>query len=270
MVNAWVRGGEVSAATPDVEQEMFLRYAASRDRADRNLLVERYMGLAAHIARRYRRGGIDDDIRQAAMVGLVKAVERFDPMRGVAFTSFAGNAIEGELKRYLRDHTWVVRVPRSGKDLHVMVRRAVDDLRQVNGRSPTVDEISEHLGFDREDVLRGFAASAAYDVDSLDHATDGGSQQADRLGALSIEEHGFDQTLDQTVVERLLTGLPDREREIVRLRFFEGRSQAEIAEAVGISQMHVSRLLRRSLELLRLGVSDAGDTSDVARARPLS
>ena len=248
-----------AAMRSDAENELFLRYAASRDRADRNLLVERYMGLAAHIARRYRRQGNDDDIRQAAMVGLVKAVERFDPFRGVAFTSFAGNAIEGELKRYLRDHTWAVRVPRSGKDLHVLVRRSIDDLTQLYGRSPTVDEISDHLEIDRDDVLRGLAASAAYDVGSLDHAADDGSQPGDRLGALSSEEPGFDETLDHTIVERLLDRLPEREREIVKLRFYDDRSQSEIAEAVGLSQMHVSRLLRRSLELMRSVGPDAAD-----------
>ncbi len=188
------------------------------------------------------------------MVGLVKAVERFDPCRGVAFTSFAGNAIEGELKRYLRDHTWVVRVPRSGKDLHVLVRRSIDDLTQANGRSPTVEEISDHLEIDRDDVLRGLAASAAYDVGSLHHTADDGSQPGDRWGALTSEEPGFDEVLDHTIVERLLDRLPEREREIVKLRFYDDRSQAEIAEAVGISQMHVSRLLRRSLELMRVGV----------------
>ncbi len=106
---------------PQEELELFRAYAASRDRRQRNALVERYMGLAAHIAKRYGRVGTDDDIRQVAMVGLVKAVDRFDPTYGVAFAAFAGSTIEGELKRYLRDQTWVVRVPRSGKELHLLV-----------------------------------------------------------------------------------------------------------------------------------------------------
>ena len=108
------------------ELDLFRAYVKSQDRRERNVLVERYMGLAAHIAKRYKRAGNDEDIRQAAMIGLVKAVDRFDPEFGVSFAAFAGSTIEGELKRYLRDHTWVVRVPRSGKELHLVVRRAAD------------------------------------------------------------------------------------------------------------------------------------------------
>ena len=156
------------------ELEMFRAYVVSRDRSQRNALVERYMGLAAHIAKRYQRAGNDDDIRQAAMIGLVKAVDRFDPEFGVPFASFAGSTIEGELKRYLRDHTWVVRVPRSAKELHLLVRRASDELAQTNGHAPSVAEIAAHLTLDRDDVLRGLAATAAYDVGSLDNSTDEG------------------------------------------------------------------------------------------------
>ena len=249
---------DVMAASADTadELDLFRRYVVSRDRGERNLLVERYMGLAAHIAKRYKRSGNDDDIRQAAMIGLVKAVDRFDPDFGVSFAAFAGTTIEGELKRYLRDHTWVVRVPRSGKELHLLVRRAGDELAQVNGRSATVDEISQHLKLDRDDVLRGLAATAAYDVGSLDKSTDDGFAPNDRSSAASAEEAGFGHAMDSHVVEPLLRRLPEREREIVRLRFFEDRSQAEIAETVGISQMHVSRLLRRSIELMRQAAPD--------------
>lgn len=238
------------------ELDLFRSYVVSRDRRQRNVLVERYMGLAGHIAKRYKRSGNDDDIRQAAMIGLVKAVDRFDPDFGVSFAAFAGTTIEGELKRYLRDHTWVVRVPRSGKELHLLVRRAGDELAQANGRSATVDEISRHLKLDRDDVLRGLAATAAYDVGSLDKSTVDGFAPNDRSSAASTEEPGFGHAIDSHVVEPLLMRLPKREREIVRLRFFEDRSQAEIAEAMGISQMHVSRLLRRSIELMRQAVPD--------------
>lgn len=233
------------------ELALFRTYVVSQDRSQRNALVERYMGLAAHIAKRFKRAGCDDDIRQAAMIGLVKAVDRFDPEFGVPFASFAGTTIEGELKRYLRDHTWVVRVPRSAKELHLLVRRASDELTQKNGRSPSVDEIASHTMVDRDDVLRGLAATAAYDVGSLDNSTDDGFAATDRSAAISTEEAGFGQAIDSQAVERLLVCLPEREREIVFLSFFEDRSQAEIAETMGISQMHVSRLLRRSLELMR-------------------
>jgi len=246
------------ADDPTDELDLFRAYVKSQDRRERNVLVERYMGLAAHIAKRYKRVGNDDDMRQAAMIGLVKAVDRFDPEFGVSFAAFAGTTIEGELKRYLRDHTWVVRVPRSGKELHLQVRRAADELAQANGRSATVDEIGKHCKLERDDVLRGLAATAAYDVGSLDSSTDDGFASNDRSRTLFSEEAGFGHAVDSHVVEPLLMRLPEREREIVRLRFFEDRSQAEIAELVGFSQMHVSRLLRRSLELMRQGSPTIG------------
>lgn len=244
-----------TAQTATDELDMFRAYALTRDRRQRNVLVERYMGLAGHIAKRYKRAGNDDDIRQAAMIGLVKAVDRFDPEFGVSFASFAGTTIEGELKRYLRDHTWVVRVPRSAKELHLLVRRASDELAQKNGRSASVDEIASHAMLERDDVLRGLAATAAYDVGSLDNSTDDGFAANDRSAAIATEDSGFSQAIDSQAVERLLERLPERERQIVRLSFFEDRSQAEIADVMGISQMHVSRLLRRSLELMREGAS---------------
>ena len=213
------------------------------------------MGLAAHIARRYgRSGGSQDDLRQVAMVGLVKAVERFDPEFGAGFAAFAGSTIEGELKRHFRDKTWTVRVPRAAKELHLVVRRAADELQQRNGRSPGVDELAAHLGIDRDDVLRGLAASAAYHVGGLDgpgDADDEPGSGADRSASLSVDETGYEHVVDSQVVAGLLDRLPAREREIVRLRFYEQRSQSEIAAAVGVSQMHVSRLLRRAFEQMR-------------------
>src|SRR3954465_9566784 len=143
--------------------ELFVEFANTRGRATRNRLVERHMGLAAHIAKRFSRpGGAEEDLRQVAMLGLVKAVDRFDPNFGVPFAAFAGSTIEGELKRHFRDHGWAVPVPRAAKQLHLIVRRAADELVQSNGRSPSVAEIAEHVGLDREDVLRGLSASAAY------------------------------------------------------------------------------------------------------------
>lgn len=252
---------ETTAQDVSDELDMFRAYVVSRDRTQRNSLVERYMGLAAHIAKRYQRAGNDDDIRQAAMIGLVKAVDRFDPEFGVPFASFAGSTIEGELKRYLRDHTWVVRVPRSAKELHLLVRRASDELAQKNGHSASVGEIASHLKLDRDDVLRGLAATAVYDVGSLDNSTDDGFVSNDRSSSIATEETGFGQAIDNHAVERLLVRLPERERQIVRLTFFEDRSQAEIAQMLGISQMHVSRLLRRSLESMRDGVGTIETTA---------
>ena len=212
------------------------------------------MGLAAHIAKRFSRPGMgDDDLRQVAMLGLVKAVDRFDPDYGVPFAAFAGSTIEGELKRHFRDQSWVVRVPRSAKDLHLMVRRATDELVQQSSRSPSVDEIAAHLKIDRDDVLRGLAASSAYHVGTIQPSSSDGDPVTplDRIDALASEETGYEHAADTDLVERLLAQLPEREREIVRLRFFEQQSQEQIAAAVGVSQMQVSRLLRASFEKMR-------------------
>jgi RNA polymerase sigma-B factor len=234
--------------------ELFREFVVTRDRATRNRLVERHMGLAAHIANRFRRSASnDDDLRQVAMVGLVKAVDRFDPDYGAAFSAFAGRTIEGELKRHFRDRSWVVRVPRGAKELHLLVRRASEELAQATGRSPTIDEIADHLQVDRDDVLRGLSATAAYNVGTLDGSGNDDDSEigGDRQRALAIDEDGYVATDNRELVEQLLDRLPEREREIVRLRFYERRSQSEIADTVGISQMHVSRLLRRSFEQMR-------------------
>lgn len=237
---------------------LFRRFAATGRRSLRNQLVERHMGLAAHIAGRYRRSGThDDDLRQVAMLGLVKAVDRFDPDFGASFSAFAGRTIEGEIKRHFRDRSWTVRVPRGAKELHLQVRRADEELSQRLGRSPDVDQIAEHLGVSRDDVLRGLGASAAYNVGTLDTQQGGDDDIAsDRRQVLATDELGFEQSDDRQVVQELMDRLPDREREIVRLRFYERRSQSEIAEQVGVSQMHVSRLLRRSFEQMREWLDD--------------
>lgn len=246
------------AGDPD-DLELFRELVTTRRRSVRNQLVERHMGLAAHIAKRYHRSGIrDDDLRQVAMVGLVKAVDRFDPEYGASFSAFAGRTIEGELKRHFRDRTWAVRVPRGAKELHLDVRRATEELGQSLGRSPTVDELARHLQIERDDVLRGMAASAAYNVGTLDTGAsdDDGDVAVDRQAALAMDDRGYEDTEDRQLVNELLDRLPPREREIVRLRFYEQMSQSEIGEVVGISQMHVSRLLRRSYEQMREWIDD--------------
>jgi RNA polymerase sigma-B factor len=233
------------------ELDLFRTYARTRQRALRNELVERYMGLAIHIAKRYWRTGSEDDVRQSAMIGLIKAVDRFDPELGVSFVTFAGSTIEGELKRYLRDRTWVLRVPRSAKELHLHVRRASDELLQRHGRSPSVAEVAAFLQVPADDVLRGLTATAAYEVGSIDGSRDSDVTGNDRSRALAAPDRSIDDVVDAHVVARLLSRLPEREREIVRLHFFEEQSQAQVGELMGISQMHVSRLLRRSFETMR-------------------
>lgn len=233
----------------DAERTLFVEFRRTGSRRLRNELVERHLGLAAHVARRFgRRGPSDDDLRQVAFLALVKAVDRFEPERNVAFSTFAGRTIEGEIKRHFRDHTWMVRVPRSAKEIHLQLRRATDELTQRLGRSPTVTQLAEHLGIDTDHVVEGIAAGSAYSTASLDAPTG-----TDGDGTLQIggDDAGFGHVGDVTLVEDMMARLPSREQEIVRLRFYEELSQSEIAERVGISQMHVSRLLRRSFEQMR-------------------
>ena len=252
------------ASRADDDLDLFREFAAERRRSVRNRLVERHMGLAAHIAQRYRRSNTsDDDLRQVAMLGLVKAVDRFDPDFGSPFVAFASRTIEGELKRHFRDRTWVVRVPRSAKELHLLVRRANEELSQEIGRSPTVDEIADHLAIDRDDVLRGLSATAAYNVGTLDGATDDPARSMSGQRALTSIDSGFEDTENRQVISDLLDRLPDREREMVRLRYYEQMSQSEIADAMGVSQMHVSRLLRRSFEQMREWAGDVASPSEV-------
>lgn len=236
--------------TPDQEaDDRFHRLVATRDRDLRNELVEEHLGLAYHLAGRYHRSGADeDDLRQVAFLGLVKAVDRFDPDRDVAFSTFAGRTIEGELKRHFRDQTWSLRVPRSVKDLHVAVRRSSDELEQQLGRSPTLRELAEHLGVSTDEVVAAVAATSARRAGSLDRSDD--DTDPDHVAALGrpAATRGVE---DHDEVERLLETLGPREREIVRLRFYEQLSQDQIAERVGLSQMHISRLLRQSYARMR-------------------
>lgn len=239
--------------TTDLDDlELFREFTASGRRSLRNQLVERHMGLAAHIAQRYGRSGRpDDDLRQVAMLGLVKAVDRFDPEYGASFSAFAGRTIEGELKRHFRDKSWTIKVPRSAKELHLLVRRAASELEQRHGSSPTVDELARYLEIERDDVLRGLSATAASSVGTIDTGIDGDSSGTDRQSVLAADDEAFEHSENQQIIADLLTELEPREREIVRLRFFEEKSQQEIADVVGVSQMHVSRLLKRSFERMR-------------------
>lgn len=244
-------------ASPDTT-ELFEELARTGRRRVRNQIVEEHMGLAVHIAKRYNaRAGRDDDIEQVAMLALVKAVDRFDPSVGVPFSAFAGRTIEGEIKRHFRDATWTVKVPRGAKELHLAVRRGREELAATSGRSPTVAELARHLDLSQDDVITGLSAGEARAVETIDAPTgDDSAPSSSRQRATASDEVGFDDVENQTVVHQLLATLPDREREIVRLRFFERMSQAEIADIVGVSQMHVSRLLRRSFEELRVAYGD--------------
>ncbi|HEX4530864.1 MAG TPA: SigB/SigF/SigG family RNA polymerase sigma factor [Acidimicrobiia bacterium] len=231
--------------------DKFSEYRRTGDRALRNELVEEHMRLAEFLARRFaHRGEAADDLRQVALVGLLKAVERFEPDRGLQFSSFATPTITGELKRYFRDRGWAVRVPRRVQELHLELDRTVNELSQQLGRPPTPAEIAQRAGVLEEDVLESMEAGSLYRLASIDAGRsddESSPSPAQRLGEIDAELTAVD---DRVAVSEMLSVLPDREQKIVYLRFFEGMTQSEIAEEIGISQMHVSRLLVRSLETL--------------------
>ncbi len=237
---------------------LFEEFHRTGRRRLRNELVERHIGLAIHIAKRFQHNS-REDVEQVAMMALVKAVDRFDPTLGFAFSSFAGRTIEGEIKRHFRDATWAVKVPRSAQELHLAVRRSRDELSAKLGRSPSVAEVADHLGIDRDDVLTGLVAAEARSVGSLDPPSNAGDDQrtTDTQAVLGVADSGFEHLDNELTVERALSGLADREREIVRMHFYEGLSQADIAEQIGMSQMHVSRLLRRAIDTMRSQLADA-------------
>lgn len=235
---------------PELDQR-FREFQATGERAVRNDLVEAHRGLAARIANDYRGRGVElDDLVQIAMLGILKAVERFDPDRGIPFSSFASRTVNGEIKRYFRDRTWAVRPPRSTQERHLDLRRATAALSTRLGRPPTVGELAAELDIAEDDVLDAMEAGAAYRATSLDarRPGDDGTSLAERLPG---DEPPSRPVELRVLVAQLLGTLPDREAEIVRLRFYDELTQSEIAERLGISQMHVSRLIRRCLLDLR-------------------
>jgi RNA polymerase sigma-B factor len=248
-----VTSGTKPLAGPVGSTELFKRWQRMRDRDARDALIERFLPLARKLARRYASGHEPyDDLVQVASLGLVKAVERFDPERGFQFTSFAVPTIVGELKRYFRDTAWALHVDRSAQE---RARRIGDARREVSsrlGRAPTVVELAEYLECSSEEVLDGLQVGEAYDTVSLDAprtGDDGGA--VNRLEALGDEDARLEQVDEQATIFAAAQCLPERERQILFLRFGEDLTQTEIAERVGVSQMQVSRLLRRSLQRLR-------------------
>lgn len=223
---------------------------AGDERADRDQLVEAHARLASHFARRYSGRGLSrDDLEQTALLALVKAADRFDPDRGVAFATFASRSIDGELKRQFRDHSWSVRPPRALQELHLDLRRVDEELTQELGRRPRLPELAARLAVDEESVLEALEAGTAHQAASLDAPLDESTRTAsDQLGT---RDPGYEHTEGRLLVEDLLAGLPEREREILHLRFYENLSQEEIADRIGVSQSYLSRLLRRTLLDLR-------------------
>jgi RNA polymerase sigma-B factor len=221
---------------------------ASR-RAIRSELVEMHTPLVRHIARRYAdRGEPFDDVVQAGNIGLINAVDRFEPDRGLAFSTYAVPTIIGAIRRYFRDSTWSVKVPRRLQEMRGRIDSSSDRLTQEFGRAPTIAEIAAHAGVDAQDVLDSLELGRVRESTSIDATATGEAPLADRLGFDDASLAGVE---DEETVRRLLNTLPARERAIVVMRFFDGMSQSQIAEHVGLSQMHVSRLLAQSLTRLR-------------------
>jgi RNA polymerase sigma-B factor len=230
----------------------FAEFAETRDKTIRAELIEAHIGLAEYLARRFtNRGEPLDDLVQVASLGLVKAVERFDPGRGLEFTTFATPTILGELKRHFRDKGWSVRVPRRVQELHLRVTRVIDELATEMGRSPQVPEIAKRAGVSEDEVIEAIEAGSAYRSASLDAGRTDDDDSPGLLGQLGSIDPELGRAEWRTALGPIITHLPEREQLMLYLRFYEGLTQSEIAKQLGISQMHVSRLLSRSLQLLR-------------------
>jgi RNA polymerase sigma-B factor len=248
---------ERTVLTKEEVKEIFISYGAAATEEERagyrEQLVEQYIGLVEFLARRFRnRGEPLEDLTQVGTIGLLKAIERFDLEREVEFSTYATPTIVGELKRHFRDKGWAVRVPRRLQELHLELTKIVGELGQELGRSPTVAEIAKVAGTSDEAVLEGLEIAQAYNFTSLDAPMDGHNggttSFAEHLGA---EDEHLENLEYRASLAPEMAKLPERERRILYLRFFKGMTQSEIADMLGISQMHVSRLLNRTLIKLR-------------------
>jgi RNA polymerase sigma-B factor len=218
----------------------------------RDRLVRMHLPLVEHLARRFRnRGEPLDDLTQVATIGLIKSVDRFDPQRGVEFSTYATPTIIGEIKRHFRDKGWAVRVPRRLQELRLSLTAATSELSQRNGRSPTVAELAAHLGLTEEEVLEGLESANAYSTLSLDVPESGDDESPAVADSLGSEDEALEGVEYRESLKPLLEQLPAREKRILLLRFFGNMTQSQIADEIGISQMHVSRLLARTLAQLR-------------------
>lgn len=229
--------------------DLFVEFAATRDPGLRSRLVEQHLRLASYLARRFsNRGEATEDLEQVAALALVKAVDRFDPAREVSFSTFATRTILGELRRHFRDRAWSMRPPRRLQELCLELNRAVETLTHTLGRAPTVRELAKATGASDEDVLEAMEAAQSYKMTSLDTPAGDGESLVTTIGNADA---GFDGAEWRAELAPHIRSLPKREQTILYLRFVEDMTQSEIAERIGLSQMHVSRLLRSSLASLR-------------------
>jgi len=234
-------------------RELFQQYRDTGARDLRNRLIEAHLHLADyHVTRFARSSGMSsDDLRQTAFLGILHAVERFDPDKGVAFRTFASRTIEGELKRHLRDRAWSVRPPRRLQELHLQLRRVSDELAQRLGRSPTLSELADEVGESTERVLEAMEAGQARSAAGLDSPGASGSEDSSLSRLLGALDPGFQRVDQRMGLGEALHGLDERERLVLELRYVEELSQPEIAERIGVSQSYVSRILRATLSRLR-------------------
>jgi RNA polymerase sigma-B factor len=248
--------------------DLFARWRGERDQAAREELVRRFMPLARGLARRYGNSSEPfEDLLQVASLGLLKAMDRYDPERGHPFPSFAVPTILGEMRRYFRDSGWAVHVPRGTQERALKVRGAQERLANAKGRSPTVNQLAEYLELDTEEVLDALQAIHAYQAVSLDAPRPSAEDQDAVSYGESIggDDERYELVELDATLSSVLMRIPARERAIMRMRFVDDLTQTEIAERIGVSQMQVSRLLRRSLDQLR-ALTHPGE--DVARPRP--
>ena len=238
--------------TRESDKVLLRRYHEEGDVSAREQLIEQYMSLVRSLARRYSyRGEQLEDLVQIGAIGLIKAIDRFDVNRGVELTTYATPNIIGEIKRHFRDRGWAVRVPRGLQELNIQLSRLLEEQTVQLGRSPTIAELAKAAGVQEEEVLDALETGQAYSTLSLSAPGGGGDDDMDPLESLGTEEHQYEVSEDRAVLEPGFRVLDERERTILHLRFFEGLTQSQIAQQVGISQMHVSRLIRRSLEKIR-------------------
>jgi RNA polymerase sigma-B factor len=234
------------------DSRLLARYAATNDRRLRDALVERFMPLARSIALRYARGGEPlDDLVQVASLGLLKALERFDPQRGVAFSSYAVPTIVGEIRRHFRDRCWTVRPPRSLSDTLGQIDRTTEELRSRLGRTPTIREIGQALELTDETVLEARQARRELTIASLDEPLQGHDDADASTGyTLGAEDPGYERAQDRATLRTLTVVLTQRERRVLDLRFTHDLTQEEIGKQIGVSQMQVSRIIRQALAKL--------------------
>jgi RNA polymerase sigma-B factor len=237
------------------DRELLRRYHQEGDRGAREELVERHLPLVRALARRYAgRGEALEDIEQVGAIGLLKAIDRYELSREVALTTYATPNVVGEIKRHFRDKGWAIRIPRGLQELNAKMSSTIERLTSTLGRSPSIAEIAKELETTPEQVLEALEAGSAYAPVSLS-AGPGTEGELDPMETIGVEDTNYERTEQRASLEPALEALPDREREILRMRFDEGLTQTQIAERVGVSQMHVSRLIRKSLARMRAELS---------------